>query len=234
MSFVSSLVGGILGSNAADNASQDLQQGAHQAQQVEANNQKNAQDFQTGVWSGTQTAEQPYQSVGSTSANALQSLLGKGFQQPTLQDLEKTPGYQFQLQQGTRAIDENAAANGTLLSGNTGTALQSYGQGLAQTAYQNDFQNALSTYMANLQGDTAGTGVGLTSTGQLAQAGQAAASNITGLDLRSSEDQALQLNNAAAARAGGALGSAAAWGTAAGGMASSAEDIFNNNTPWTL
>jgi len=207
MGIIGSIVGGIMGSNAANDASNAEQQGAHNAQNLELQNQQNAQNFQNGVWSGTQTAEQPYQTLGSTSANHLNDLLKQGFQAPTLSDVENTPGYKFRLGQGTQAIDENAAANGTLMSGNTGKALQDYGQGLAQSTYQQDYQNAFSTYMTNYQSLMGGTNTGLTSTGQLGQFGQDAAHNMTNIDLTGGQQQAQQINNAAAARASGYLGS---------------------------
>ena len=59
------------------------------------------------------------------------------------------PGYQFQLAQGTKAIGANAAATGSLLSGNTGKALTDYGQGLAQTDYGNLYNQALQQYQQN-------------------------------------------------------------------------------------
>ena len=46
-----------------------------------------------------------------------------------------TPGYQFQMGQGTQAIERQGAAKGMLGSGNTLTALTDYGQGLAQNFY---------------------------------------------------------------------------------------------------
>lgn len=46
-----------------------------------------------------------------------------------------TPGYQFQMDQGTKAIERQGAAKGMLGSGNTLTALTNYGQGLAQNFY---------------------------------------------------------------------------------------------------
>lgn len=46
-----------------------------------------------------------------------------------------TPGYQFQMDQGTKAIERQGAAKGMLGSGNTLTALTQYGQGLAQNFY---------------------------------------------------------------------------------------------------
>ncbi len=46
-----------------------------------------------------------------------------------------TPGYQFQMDQGTKAIERQGAAAGMVGSGNTLTALTNYGQGLAQNFY---------------------------------------------------------------------------------------------------
>lgn len=226
MSFVSSLVGGIMGSGAANDAASVETQGARDAQALLKKNQTAATDFQNGVWSGTQTAEQPYQDLGASSANSLANLLKTGFKAPTLADAENTPGFQFNLESGTRAINQNAAANGTLMSGNTGAALEKYGQNLAETTYQQDYQNAMNTYMTNFQSLLGGTNTGLTSTGQLGQFGQEAATNTANVDLTSGEQQAQQVNNAAAARASGFLGSANAWSNAAGGMAAGMTDMI--------
>jgi len=233
MSFISSLVGGILGSNAASDAANAGVKGAQQAQALEKQNQTDALTAQNTALSNITGAEQPYQAVGSTSANNLATLLSKGFTAPTLADAEATPGYQFNLQQGTRAIDENAAATGTLLTGNTGTALENYGQGLASTTYQQDYQNALNTYMANYQSLQGGTNAGLTSTGQLTGANLGIAGNTANIDLTSGVEQAQQINNAAAARASGYLGSSQAWQGALGGMAGAAGnvDTTGSSTP---
>ncbi len=47
--------------------------------------------------------------------------------------IAQDPAYQFQLAQGLRGIQSGAAAKGTLLTGGTLKALDSYGQGLAST-----------------------------------------------------------------------------------------------------
>lgn len=65
--------------------------------------------------------------------------------------LEQTPGYQFNLDQGTRAIERQGAAKGMLGSTNTQLALQQYGQGLAQSTYQSYMQN-----LANITAQGAG------------------------------------------------------------------------------
>lgn len=52
-----------------------------------------------------------------------------------------TPGYQFQMDQGTQALERQGAAKGMLGSGNTATALVNYGQQLGQNFYGMYMQN---------------------------------------------------------------------------------------------
>lgn len=206
MSFVSSIVNGVLGSNAAQGAAGALEQGAQSAQALEKTNQTSALGAQQTALGNVTTAEQPYQSVGSTGANALAGYVKNGFTAPTLAQAQQTPGYQFALQQGSKAIDANAAANGTLMSGTTGTALENYGQNLAQNAYQQTYNNALNAYQTNVGAAQGATNTGLTSTGQLSTANLGIAGNTANIDLTAAQQQALQLNNAAQAKAGGILG----------------------------
>ena len=236
MGFVGDIVGGILGAGAAKHAANAEETGANQAKDLIAKNQQEAQDTNRDVWSGTQAAEQPYQTVGSTAANNLTNLLAKGFTAPTLQDVENTPGYQFTLQQGTDAINRNAAANGTLLTGNTGKALTDYGENLAQTTYNQDYQNALSTYMANYNTLLGGTDVGLNSTSQLGSFGQNFSNTNANLAMQGSQAQAQQINNAAAARASGYLGAAQGWSQVAGGVTGGFGnmDFSGGSSPWEM
>jgi hypothetical protein len=218
MSFVSSIVGGIMGASAAGKAANVEAQGAQQAQKTIEQNQTNAIGAQDTALSNVTAAEQPYQTLGSTSANHLADLVSKGFTAPTLAEAEATPGYQFTLGQGEDAIKRNAAATGTLMSGNTGKALTDYATGLASTTYQQDYQNALNTYMSNYQTLMGGTNAGLTSTGQLEGANLTTAGNTANIDLSSADMIAKQINNAAAARASGILGKAQGYSSAIGGV----------------
>ena len=72
-----------------------------------------------------------------TYGSLMSGFPGGNFQAPTLQQAENTPGYQFALQQGQNALQASAAANGSLLTGGTLNALDSYSQGLADTNYNN-------------------------------------------------------------------------------------------------
>lgn len=228
MSFVSSLVGGILGSHAAGDAANVESQAATQAQKLDKQNQDNAITAQNTATSTNQANEAPYQAVGASSAGRLGTLLSTGFTAPTLAEAKANPGYQFALDSGTTALDKSAAMRGDVFTGTQGTALQKFGQDLGTTNYQQVYNNALQKYMANYSTLLGGTNVGQTAVTEQGQLGQEGAQNTGRIDLTAADQQSQQINNAAAARASGYLGTAKAWGTAAGGMASSLADGLGN------
>lgn len=125
---------------------------------------------------------QPYQEAGAQGVTALQAATAPGgalagtFQAPTEAEVENTPGYQFQLKQGTQAIEQSQAANGLLQSGGTLKGLEQYGQGLASTTYQQAYNNALTGYQTNFNNTfnslSSLAGIGLSSTAQANQAAQ--------------------------------------------------------------
>jgi hypothetical protein len=226
---VGSIVGGIMGANAAGKAANTEVKGAQDAQALEKQNQDDALAAQKTALSNVTAAEQPYQSLGSTSANHLSDLLSKGFTAPTLADAEATPGFQFRLKEGTDAINRNAAATGTLMTGNTGKALTDYGQNLAESTYSDDYNRALQTYMGNVNPLLQGTQLGLSSTGQLTNANLTTAGTTANIDMTGGVQQAQQINNAAAARASGYLGKADAYSKAIGGASSMfSKALFGN------
>lgn len=75
-------------------------------------------------------------------------------------------GYKAQLQAGSNAITGNAAARGLLNSGGTAKALDTFGQNLAATTFNN--------YLGQLNTQAA---AGQTSLGQVAQAGTSGGAN---------------------------------------------------------
>jgi hypothetical protein len=106
------------------------------------------------------------------AANNLYSTLQNG---PTQAQLAATPGYQFTLNQGLESTQNSAAARGL---GNSGAALKgaaAYATGLANSTYQNDFNdmaqvaqgyNSLgNSYLNQGQGYT-GVGTGYLNQGQ--------------------------------------------------------------------
>lgn len=63
-----------------------------------------------------------------------------------LAELQATPGYQFELQQGQQALAQQAAARGGLLSGAQQKAAMGFGQKQAATGFQNAWQRAQAAY----------------------------------------------------------------------------------------
>ena len=94
-------------------------------------------------------------------------------QKTPLEILQATPGYQFQMDQGLKALDRSASARGLLRSGRQQKALMEYGQGLASTTF-GDYLNRLAAI----------SGTGQTSAQSIGTAGLATAGNIaSGLQL---------------------------------------------------
>ncbi len=87
-----------------------------------------------------QSAYQPY-----TTAEYEQSPLYTPMVR-NLAELQATPGYQFQLQQGQQALGQTAAARGGLLSGAQLKAAQGFGQQQAATGFQAAWQRAQDAY----------------------------------------------------------------------------------------
>lgn len=105
----------------------------------------------------------PYQTLfneGQGGINAYGDATGAngaaGYARAT-NNFQTNPGYQFQLDQGLKAIDRGAASRGMVTSGNTLQAEQNYGTGLANQSYQQYVQN-LQPYF-NL-GTSAASGIG--------------------------------------------------------------------------
>lgn len=75
------------------------------------------------------------------------------FTAPTLAEAQAQPGYQFGLQQGQDALQNAAAARGTLRGGGTLKDLFNYTNAAAEQNYGNVFNQNLTTYGTNLAKD---------------------------------------------------------------------------------
>lgn len=219
-----SAVSGAIGKKTAANAQQ---KGAESAQALEAQNQQQAIEYQKAQTAKEEALQQPYVDAGKQGLNSLTALLAKPgegllkgydkFAAPDPNDVANTPEYKFALEQGTHALDSSASARGNLFSGTQGTALQQFGQGLASNQYQNAYQNALSSYNTNFNTFETDQNNQFSRLGQLAGVGQHAADVSSGLEqdsagnvgsvlVNGAQQQAQQINNAAAARASGYKG----------------------------
>lgn len=154
-----SLLGGLFGKSAASSAGNTIAKAAGQAAQNQNAAGQQAQNDLTQEINRAGTTVAPYTTLGSSTAKELTNALAPGgsltqgwnqtFSAPTAAQAEATPGYQFQVQQATNALQNSAAARGGLLSTGTAKNLAGYINGLASTNYQNTFNNALQSYDTN-------------------------------------------------------------------------------------
>jgi hypothetical protein len=183
---------------------------------------------------------QPLAGVGGAASGiapgSLIAPFSQQFQAPTLQQAEQYPGYQFQLQQGQRAIQNSAAAKGGLVSGGTAEALNNYAQGSAQSDYQNVYNQAMQEYLnsyniynsnqANQYNRLASlAGLGQTATQQLGAQGQAAAGNVANISLGAGQQIGQSIQNRGAATASGYAGAANAFSS---GLSNAAGAMYLN------
>lgn len=151
---VGGLAVGALGDNAATSAA-NTQAGA-------ANH---ATDVQQQMFNQVRQSLAPYMATGQIGLNEINALL----KDPSM--VTKLPGYQFQMDQGTAAIDNSASSQG--LTGNTLKSLTQFGQGLGSSYYNNFWNQAMG--LADL-GQNSAAGVGQMS----GQVGQSIGNNIIG------------------------------------------------------
>lgn len=278
---VGSIAGGLLGSHAANQAGNIQQQNAYNvagmvgdatkgaiAGEGDAvigangqilNGQTNANSTLAGIYGQQQQNLNPYLQAGQQGLSSLSAAFAPGgsltdqFHAPTAEEAEATPGYQFQMAEGLKALQRSAAAQGSLQGGGTLKALTQYGQGLASTNYQNTYNNAFNTFQTNhqntLQGLMALTGVGQNANAQfnsaaqnygnqaannLMQGGELAGQNM----LRSAEYQGNTglrgyeavgniLTGGANAKSASVVGAGNAWERAIGGVTNSAQSYAN-------
>jgi hypothetical protein len=178
----------------------------------------------------------PLTGTANTNLGALGSLMeaypGGTFTAPTAAQAEQTPGYQFALNQGEKAVQSGASANGSLLTGGTLNAEQQFGQGLADTNYNNTYNQALGTYntnyntWANNQANqfnrlAAVAGMGQTSAQTLGTQGIQSAGQIANTLTNTGQQLGTDFQNAGAATASGYMGAANAWGGGISGATNS-------------
>lgn len=195
---VAGLAGAYISSNAAGNAAQTQAAAAEQASQLQY------QEFQQ-----QQQNEAPWLSAGK---NALSQMQNPAFQQSfNMSDFQQDPGYQFQLQQGMSALQNSAAARGGLMSGNTLAGISQYSQGMANTDYQQAYNNFNTNQSNSFNRLASIAGMGQTATGQIGQAGQNYANNA-----------GQNMMGAANAEGAAQIAQGNAWGGALSGIGQSA------------
>jgi hypothetical protein len=206
--------------------------GAKSAANTQADAANNAAQMQWQQFQQMQQNLQPYMQLGTNTIPQLQAQMGKlgGMQfsfNPTEQQLEQTPGYQFTLQQGLKGVDNALSAKGLNLSGAQAKGIGQYTTGLADQTYQQQYQNALQQFMANygIQSDQYNRLSGLVGLGQNAAAG------VGNAGLQTASTAGNFLTSGANAQAAGMIGSANAINSGLGSVAQGGllYSLLNNN-----
>lgn len=136
----------------------------------QANSANRATDMQWNMFQTLQQALGPYEHGGEQAMNMLMGKLSD-LTQPfdmSMKGLEKTPGYQFIKEQGTKALANSNSTTGWGNSGPGAKSLDQFTTGLASATYQQQFdnywknnQNAFNMLMGPAQlGEAAAAGVG--------------------------------------------------------------------------
>lgn len=169
-----------------------------------------ANQTQMNMFNVDQKNLQPYNAEG-TNANTLLNAELPSLTAPINMNettLQQTPGYQFNLTQGLKSVQSSAAARGLGVSGAALKGAASYATGLADSTYQNQFNNAqtnrqtaynmLSGQQTLGESAAAGVGAGAISTGQGVAANTIGAGNAAAAaDVGSGNALANGANNAA-------------------------------------
>lgn len=203
-----SIVGGLMGSDASQNAADTQAAAANRAA-----------DLQYKMFQEQQATQKPFLEAGYAGENRLLDLLGlssntgaQGYGSLSknfgMSDFQADPGYAFRMSEGLKALDRTAASRGGMLSGAALKGAERYGQDLGSQEYQNAY-NRYQTNRANLLNPLQSlAGQGQTTANTLGAAGQNYASNAGNAYM-----------NAGNAAASGYVGSANAWSNALGGAA---------------
>lgn len=243
-----SVAGAAISSHAAGKAAQTQADAALSAADLQKQEADNSLAFQKQEWETQQANLAPWLASGKESLANLTGLLSKPgeglltpwteqFQAPTSVTEANDPGYKFRLGEGEGALANSAAANGSLLSGNTLEAQQKFGQDYASNEYSNVYSRAMQQFnqrygiFENNQTNTfnrlaALSGVGQTAATTLGSEGQSAANNISNTNLTTGAQQGQDIMNAANANASGYINSANAWNGALGGSTSSLSNLM--------
>ncbi len=133
---------------------------AKRAAAVAAQGQQNARNFINQQYATSSGYYQPYQEAGTAALGSYQNIAATlpeytdkinaisdsysgqidpvmaKIQSDNLNDFTTSPGYEFRMKEGQRALEASRAASGMLNSGATGKELMEYGQGIGSAEYQ--------------------------------------------------------------------------------------------------
>lgn len=173
MSFIAAAV---IGAGAAIVGGSIASRGAGKAAETQAAAADRAAELQQQQFERQVELQAPWRQAGERALGKLEA--ASEYTPFGMAQFQADPGYGFRFSQGQKALERSAAARGGLISGNTGGALQRFGQEMGSQEYQNAFNRYQAERQARLGPLQSLAGVGQTSVNALGQAGQAYATGM--------------------------------------------------------
>lgn len=168
-----SILGGVLGGK-----------GAKKAAKAQVQLGREALALQKQMYEQTRADLAPWREAGGAAIGQGWAMLQPGY------DYTASPGYDWRLSEGMRAVEGSAAAKGQLMSGGTLKDLTRFGQGLASEDYGDQFNRVMAVAGGGQQAVNTGAGAASSyatgASNTLAGIGQAKASGYAG------QNQAIQ------------------------------------------
>lgn len=134
---VGSVLGGIFGGKGAKKAAKAQTQLGQQALQLQAD-----------MFNQTRADLAPWREAGGAAIGQGWAMLQPGY------DYTASPGYDWRLSEGMRAVENSAASKGQLMSGGTLKDLTRFGQGLAADDYNDQFNRTMAVASGGQQAAT--------------------------------------------------------------------------------
>jgi hypothetical protein len=128
---------GMIGAENAEDKQYAASQQAMQQQQAALQQQREALALQGEMFKFGNKQLKPYRKFGKGANSTLSRLYGFDDGTADMSAFMESPDYQFRLQQGSDALQGQAAARGGLFSGSTGKALSDYNQNTASQEFGN-------------------------------------------------------------------------------------------------
>jgi hypothetical protein len=150
----SSLISGLLGQNAAEDAAAATRDASERAAATSLTATRESIAAQEKALAQVRGDLEPYRNLGSNALPQLMSLAGKGdiTAKPfefSMVDMYRDPGYEFRRSEGEKAIERAAIARGRNISGATLKELTRYNQDLASNEYGSAFGRAFGVHSEN-------------------------------------------------------------------------------------
>ena len=158
------LVGAMIGADASKSAAK-----------TQAKSAKDANKLIWDMYQQSRDDSMPWLTTGKDALGKLSDMTKDGSDYMrgfNLSDFQADPGYQFRMDEGQKALERSAAANGNLNSGATLKALSRYGQDYASNEYNNAYNRWNNDHTTTWNRLSSLAGMGQTQSAQLGNWGQ--------------------------------------------------------------